>query len=273
MIVLFFWFLKKIIATNKQNEFSSDISFNKENSELYLNRIALLLEKISENGYSNLTVKEKKLLDHYHNLSERQKKDLEYHEKTKIVDNIRPSDIVIGNQTWMNKNYMSDKFSNGEQIPHAISIEDWEEAEFNKTPCWCYYYFRYDYGNKYGILYNWYAVNDKRGLAPSGYHIPSKEEWEELIEYLGGEDIAGRKLKSETGWISGSNFSGFNALPGGYCDIDDHYHEGEIGCWWSSTQFNSNEAYFLQLEDESHEALLFFEPFYKGFSVRCIKDS
>ena len=118
-----------------------------------------------------------------------------------------------------------DKFRNGVIIPQAKNQAEWKLAGDTKKPAWCYY--NYDPSNekKYGKLYNWYAVMDSRGLAPKGWHIPSKTEWEQLMTYLGGLDLAGTKIKSDTGWdyqgteytnfigpgLNGTNESGFSA--------------------------------------------------------------
>ena len=127
--------------------------------------------------------------------------------------------VTIGTQVWMTKNLDVDHFRNGDPIPQAKTDEEWQKAGENKQPAWCYYDNDPANGVKYGKLYNWYAVNDERGLAPEGYHVPSDKEWTVLIDYLGGEEVAGEKMKSTSGWEengNGSNSSGFTALPGGY---------------------------------------------------------
>ena len=98
-----------------------------------------------------------------------------------------------------------DRFRNGDPIPHAQTEEEWLYAGENGQPAWCYYDNDPKNGKKYGKLYNWYAVNDYRGLAPKGYHIPSDEEWSVLTRFLGGVYIAGDKMKSTTGWDNNEN--------------------------------------------------------------------
>jgi hypothetical protein len=105
----------------------------------------------------------------------------------------------------MTKNLDVEKFNNGDPIPHVKTEEDWKKAGENKQPAWCYYDNDQGNGTKYGKLYNWYAVNDPRGLAPVGFHIPTNYEWEILINYLGGEYQAGKKMKSKSGWRSKNN--------------------------------------------------------------------
>jgi len=105
--------------------------------------------------------------------------------------------VTIGTQVWMTKNLDVATFRNGDPIPEAKTSDEWLEAGENEQPAWCYYDNDPANGEKYGKLYNWYAVNDSRGLAPDGYHIPSEAEWTILIIYLGGGWWeAGKKMKS-----------------------------------------------------------------------------
>ena len=116
---------------------------------------------------------------------------------------IQAQTVTIGTQVWTTKNLDVSTFRNGEVIPQASSDEAWKAALENKQPAWCYYDNDPANGTKYGKLYNWYAVNDPRGLAPAGYHIPTDAEWTVLTDYLGGEDVvAGKKMKSTSGWDS-----------------------------------------------------------------------
>jgi uncharacterized protein (TIGR02145 family) len=114
-------------------------------------------------------------------------------------------DVKIGKQIWMSKNLDVSTFRNGEAIPEAKNAKQWDYARENKIAAFCYYDYDSNNGKVYGKLYNWYAVNDSRGLAPKGYHIPSDAEWTILTDKLGGEAIAGEKLKSKTGWKGISN--------------------------------------------------------------------
>jgi uncharacterized protein (TIGR02145 family) len=110
--------------------------------------------------------------------------------------------VTIGNQIWTTKNLDVATFRNGDLIPQAKTDEEWKAAGDNKQPAWCYHENNTANGTKYGKLYNWYAVVDARGLAPTGYHIPTDEEWTVLSTFLGGEDVAGKKMKSSSGWNS-----------------------------------------------------------------------
>jgi uncharacterized protein (TIGR02145 family) len=184
--------------------------------------------------------------------------------------------LKIGSQTWITENLNTDRFRNGELIPEAKTADEWELAEKNKQPAWCYYNNDSVNGEKYGKLYNWYAVNDSRGLAPLGYHIPSDFEWTTLTTYLGGEDIAASKLKSNSGWIengNGTNSNGFSALPGGIRLLNGIFTNiGVNAYWWSSTEKHSSSAWnrflgygfvYVSKYDCSKS---------NGLSARCIKD-
>lgn len=118
----------------------------------------------------------------------------------KIDNEVSGGEVTIGNQVWMIKNLNVDKFSNGDPILLAKTDEEWEKAGENGQPAWCYYENDPANGEKYGKLYNWFAVNDTRGLAPAGWHIPGDAEWETLEDVLG--TYAGKKMKSKNGWSS-----------------------------------------------------------------------
>ena len=221
-------------------------------------------------------------------------------------------DITIGTQVWTSKNLDVSTFRNGEPIPEAKSKEEWSKAGDNKTAVFCYYEYDSKNGKVYGKLYNWYAVNDSRGLAPKGYHIPSDAEWTILTDKLGGEDLAGEKLKSKQGWmkicpdcadwtesyrnqvpchtcknsravktteiikIGGEKYSGFNAVAGGEWDNKYKFFSGmsRVGHWWSSSEeFNrSDDAWNRSLFYADKKVGRF--RYYKsyGFSVRCMRD-
>jgi len=115
------------------------------------------------------------------------------------------------------KNLNVSTFRNGDPIPQAKTVEEWKKAGENQQPAWCYYDNDPADGEKYGKLYNWYAVDDTRGLAPKGWHVPSNAEWTILTDYLGGMNVVGigTKMKSKTGWNedgNGTNSSGFYVI-------------------------------------------------------------
>ena len=108
--------------------------------------------------------------------------------------------VTIGTQVWMTKNLDVSTFRNGDPIPQAKTDEEWVAAGENKQAAWCYAKRHPANGKKYGKLYNWYAVNDPRGIAPFGYHVPSDAEWTKLYDFLGSD--AEKKMKSTSGWPS-----------------------------------------------------------------------
>jgi uncharacterized protein (TIGR02145 family) len=196
----------------------------------------------------------------------------------------------IGNQVWMTENLSVTQFRNGDLIPEANSIQEWINAGYYGKPAWCYVEGDVSMSEKFGFLYNWYAVNDPRGLAPEGWHIPSDYEWNEIAEYLGGEEIAGEKMKSKEGWergFNGSNSCGFNGLPGGELHGDGNIYlftrTGPEGNWWSSTEYDNKNAIYRYLwwgyentyvgktyPDDGLHRSNGSKNF--GFSVRCIRD-
>lgn len=186
------------------------------------------------------------------------------------------NEVTIGSQVWMTKNLDVATFRNGDPIPQAKTDEEWEKAGKNKQPAWCYYENDPANGAKYGKLYNWYAVNDSRGLAPVGYHIPSDEEWTILTDYLGGKNLAATKMKSTSGWKgdgNGTNSSGFSGLPGGFrLDYGPFNSIGLYGSWWSSSESYTYDAWFRYLFYSGGFVNRGSDSKEKGLSVRCLRD-
>ena len=189
--------------------------------------------------------------------------------------------VKIGKQIWMTNNLDVVTFRNGDTIPQLKTEEEWEKASKLELPAWCYYNYDPVNGTKYGKLYNWFAVNDSRGLAPKGYQVPTESEWAKMIDFLGGKDVAGKKMKSTNGWLNngnGTNESGFNGLPGGYAaDMDNDVMLGTIGSWWSATELVlkkkvTNSAYRYGLSND--DGTVWRVDMDKGGlnSVRCVKD-
>jgi uncharacterized protein (TIGR02145 family) len=184
--------------------------------------------------------------------------------------------IKIGNQEWMAENLDVDKFRNGDPIPQANTKEEWESAGENKEPAWCYFANDPLNGAKYGKLYNAYAVNDPRGLAPEGWHTPTDKEWSLLINFLDGENVAGIKMKSEIGWENdgnGSNESGFSGLPGGNRHGNGDFSVvGDLGFWWSSSVGETSVAWYRTLYNDQGNVGRLDVNKGVGFSVRFLKD-
>ncbi len=187
------------------------------------------------------------------------------------------SSVKIGDQLWMQRNLDVVVFRNGDTIHEAKTDEEWKNAAIEKRPAWCYYGNRLRNGKKYGKLYNWYAVNDSRGLAPVGWHIPNVLEWKKLSDAMGGDNSAGLRLKAHYGWKNdnglGKEKSLFLALPGGNRDgLGDFFSIEERGCWWSANELNAYRAIYYSLYYGANNFAKM--DYYKmdGFSVRCIKD-
>jgi uncharacterized protein (TIGR02145 family) len=184
--------------------------------------------------------------------------------------------ITIGDQIWMVENLKTTRYRNGDVIPDVLDQKVWSNLN---TGAYCDYNNTSDYSLTYGRLYNWYTINDNRKLAPEGWHIATSDEWFKLIDYLGGENITGGKLK-ESGsahWsspnTSATNETGFTALPGGGRNYNSGYSNITInGIWWCSSESDANSAINIQINNTSGG--IFTNIFYKGegYSVRCIKD-
>jgi len=184
--------------------------------------------------------------------------------------------VTIGTQVWMTKNLDVATFRNGDPIPEAKTDEEWEKAGENKQPAWCYYDNDTANGAKYGKLYNWYAVNDSRGLAPTGWHVPSNAELYTLTDFLGGEGVAGTKMKSTSGWAengNSTNTSGFSGLPGGNRYSNGSFYDiGKYGSWWSSTENATGSAWYRYLYYNDGDVGRSSFSKKSGFSVRCLRD-
>jgi uncharacterized protein (TIGR02145 family) len=196
---------------------------------------------------------------------------------TVVVDNKGPiKGVAIGTQVWTTKNLDVATFRNGDAIPEAKTNKEWEAAGENKQPAWCYYENNTANGTKYGKLYNWYAVSDARGLAPTGYHIPTYTEWTKLSDYLGSNKDLGKKMKSSSGWNdagNGNNSSGFSGLPGGgRTNNGEFFLVGEHGNWWIASVINEADLRFLYLTFYDSNLYQGSDAKDYGFSVRCVRD-
>jgi uncharacterized protein (TIGR02145 family) len=192
----------------------------------------------------------------------------------------RIASVTIGTQVWMKKNLSVTHYRNGDPIPEVKNRTEWAALT---TGAWCWYKNDSTNGSIYGRLYNGYAVNDPRGLAPEGWHISSDSEWTTLTTFLGGEAVAGGKMKS-TGTIEAgtglwhapntdaTNSSGFTGFPGGYRNNNGSFYGiGVYGSWWTSTECVHGSWRWELFYDFGYvyRYSLFWEC---GFSVRCIKN-
>jgi uncharacterized protein (TIGR02145 family) len=187
--------------------------------------------------------------------------------------------VTIGSQVWMAENMKTKKYLNGDLIgtttPATLDISNESIPKYQ----WSY---NNDESNvaTYGRLYTWYAVTDNRKLCPEGWHVPTAVEWVALSDFLGGEDVAGGKLK-EVGnvhWISSeyggaTNESGFTGLPGGLHSYNGLFSGiGSVGIWWSSWESRTYLGVAFGLNYLYPDAKIEGEEKSKGYSVRCIKD-
>jgi uncharacterized protein (TIGR02145 family) len=194
------------------------------------------------------------------------------------VDGNTYSTVIIGTQTWMNENLKTTKFNDGSAM---LPVTDYSAWVGLTTPAYCWY--NNDAStNKdtYGALYNWYSVNTGK-LCPIGWHVPNINELTTLIAYLGGENVAGGKLK-ETGTIhwhspntGATNSTGFTALPGGYrtsSSLTPFGSVGYTGYWWCSTEASFNAAWRYMLNSDAGTITKISDYKLLGLSVRCLKD-
>ena len=192
------------------------------------------------------------------------------------------SSISIGTQKWMSKNLDVTTYRNGDVIPQVTDPDAWGELT---TGAWCYYKNDSLNGAIYGKLYNWYAVNDSRGLAPQGWHIPTDAEWTTLGTLLGGDAVAGGKMKTKGSFKilidlndikfdkSATNESGFAGLPGGKRGLEKFNSISEAGYWWSASKDDdSTYAWYRFVTNESGKLNRYDNTKLCGFSVRCLRD-
>jgi len=189
--------------------------------------------------------------------------------------------VNIGTQTWMTSNLKATKYRTGESISNVTDPALWSTAAFG---AWCDYINDPATGAVYGKLYNWLAVNDSRNICPEGWHVATQAEWTTLVTYLGGESVAGGKLKetdfahwknSTTG--GATNESGFTALPGGERDPTGSFGSlGDNGYWWSSTENTTTTpitAWHLYMNYDNTNAHKDYDSKGFGRSVRCLKNN
>jgi uncharacterized protein (TIGR02145 family) len=186
--------------------------------------------------------------------------------------------ISIGPQIWMIENLRTTRFNDGSSIPFVPDFQDWSDAN---GPAYCYYNNDDVNGPVYGALYNWHAVATGK-LCPSGWHVPSDQEWTELTDYLGGLAQASAKLKEagNSHWNppneASTNESGFTALPGGYRSWTDgaFFSLGDNCSIWSSTPDDSYNSWSRAMVNYSTPDVI-VNSAYNGYgiSVRCMMDN
>ena len=193
------------------------------------------------------------------------------------IDGNTYSTVSIGNQVWMGENLKVTKFN--DQNPIALVLDDTQWSSQTQA-AYCYYQGDITNSNDYGNLYNWYVVNNSRNVCPTGYHVPSITEWEELITFLGGNAVAGGKLK-EAGfahWLSpntgADNSSGFTLLPSGWRANNNGFYENlsYMAYVWSSTSVDAQSSSIILVGYDSQAAYTSDSHILTGLPIRCLKD-
>ena len=196
--------------------------------------------------------------------------------------------VIIGTQEWMAENLKVTHYPNGDIIPHVTDNTAWKNlADNNTDDAYCFY--NNNSGTDYGALYtyaaaigdNWERDNaDGQGVCPDGWHLPTVAEWTILIDYLGGENVAGGKMK-ETGTMhwhfpneGATNESGFTALPGGFrlSHIGSFASEGTDGWFWSVAELNATSVFCMLLGNDYGSIGSYSVYKSNGYSVRCLRD-
>ena len=197
--------------------------------------------------------------------------------------------VIIGNQEWMAENLRVAHYSSGDAIPTNLSDLQWIETEIGAFAIYPDSLVeginsKEEMVAAYGKLYNWYAVDDSRGLCPTGWHVSTDDEWTTLVNYLGRSEFAGGKLKStrtapddpHPRWgmpgRRGTNESGWSGLPGGDRGTNGKFYLlGYHGHWWSS-EAGTNTAWTRLMEYRFHYVDRYFAAKWAGHSVRCLRD-
>ncbi len=227
------------------------------------------------------------------------------------VNCLNAQEVIIGKQVWMSKNLDVSTFRNGDEIAEAKNISELRSFYFKKTPAWCYYNFDPKNAIKYGKLYNCFAVDDKRGLAPEGYRIPSLYDFKILVTSLSNKkfetyqfenyavnlscETAAKKLKSKTDWkkgrwghptydANGNNSSKFNAFPAGYFYVcgycDENAKDFGFKAYGSSTKYWASKYWVKDFGDYNRSSMqllntdVIFDTMRDDYyhPVRCLKD-
>jgi len=204
------------------------------------------------------------------------KDEKQVNQPQKVDMEVMENSVRIGKQIWMLRNLDVKTFRNGDPIFEAKTNPEWQKQGDQEKPVVGYYLNNPEKGKIQGNIYNWYAVNDPRGLCPQGWRVPTKDDWQELINYLGGNEQAGLLLKNIEGWGgdgNGNNLSGFAGLPGGFRGYDGiSYSSGYMARWWTSTEHSKYFAYGFDINYDQKSINPSTGYKQDGFSVRCIKE-
>lgn len=198
----------------------------------------------------------------------------------KDIDGNEYKTVIIGNQEWMAENLRATRYSNSIKIPKISDSTEWMNS---KNEAYCVYDNNDAFSNKYGLLYNWFTVNNPNKLAPEGFKIPSLDDCIELYNALGNNPMSGSKIKSASGvWgekcIATDDF-GFNALPSGYRSYHDGsfsggetYTYGSYASFWSISEDFGSLGYNFKLDANTNGIHANWYEFNNGYSVRCFRN-
>jgi uncharacterized protein (TIGR02145 family) len=193
------------------------------------------------------------------------------------VDGNTYNTISIGNQIWLTENLKVTKYN--DQVPISLVLDD---ASWSTQTQDAYCYYQGDIANAsiYGNLYNWHVVNNAKNVCPSGYHVPSIADWEELITFVGGNAVAGGKLK-EMGlehWLDpntgADNSSSFTLLPSGWRANNNGFYESlsQMAFVWSSTSVDAQSSSIILVGYDSPACYTSESHILTGLPIRCLKD-
>lgn len=184
--------------------------------------------------------------------------------------------VTLGSQVWMQENLRTTRYRNADPLSNLTADSSWSEST---AGAYCDYENDTAQSAVYGRLYNWHAVNDSRKICPEGWHVPTDQEWQALVDFLGGDAVAGGKLK-EAGtahWAApntgATNESGFTALPGGSRLNDGMFLlNGTHAFFWSATATTGDYAWYRYIEDLDATIGRTAENVRNGLSIRCVRD-
>jgi uncharacterized protein (TIGR02145 family) len=187
--------------------------------------------------------------------------------------------VTIGTQVWLVENLKTTRYRHGNPIPNVTDSTAWDNLYLANTGAYCYYNNDPANAATYGLLYNWYAVNDTDSIAPKGWHVPGQTEWTTMSTYLGSLESVGGMLK-ETGTIhwqtpntGAKNEFLFSALPGGQRLSHGSFTGiGTTGAWWSSTLDGTYDAWGRYINYNDSTLFRYDDTKKVGFSIRCVMD-
>jgi uncharacterized protein (TIGR02145 family) len=208
------------------------------------------------------------------------------------MDGYSYSTVLIGDQCWFAENLRTTVYENGDAIPTSLTDGEWGSTTSGATAVYGEDDGCDNFGpdidacdeaqslSEYGRLYNWYAVDDARGLCPSGWHVPTDGEWTDLEDFITTQGFSGTEgaaLKSTYGWTgcgNGTDDFGFSALPGGSRSSSGYFnYAGSVGYWWSSSPSGGNAAWYRDLSFYYPGIIRDLNNLRGGFTVRCLRDA